>query len=222
MPPWFVLVLLLATAIAACRYADKAGRAAGAVLFACGLAGGFGWAGLYAHYQLRETLPPEWEGRNITLVGTIDSLPLRFARGVRFNFAVERQVSAPETEVAVPRRLALSWYAGDGDAAPQVYPGERWQLTVRLRQPHGNANPHGFDYEVWMLERGVRATGYVRPDRGSAEKNLMLDSFVPTPGNLVERTRGWLRERIERVLHGKPYAGVIVALVIGDQRAISQ
>jgi len=25
------------------------------------------------------------------------------------------------------------------------------------------ANPHGFDYGVWLLEQGVSATGYARP-----------------------------------------------------------
>ena len=28
--------------------------------------------------------------------------------------------------------------------------GERWQMTVRLKAPHGALNPHGFDYEVWQ------------------------------------------------------------------------
>ena len=28
--------------------------------------------------------------------------------------------------------------------------------------PHGNVNPNGFDYEAWLLERGIGATGYVR------------------------------------------------------------
>jgi competence protein ComEC len=89
---------------------------------------------------------------------------------------------------------------------------------VRLQRPHGNANPDGFDYEVWLLEQGVRATGYVRADAG----NVRADSFVFSAGNVVERCRAALRDRILRALSGKPYAGVIVALVIGDQRAIDQ
>ncbi|MDO8438686.1 MAG: DNA internalization-related competence protein ComEC/Rec2, partial [Telluria sp.] len=100
-----------------------------------------------------------------------------------------------------------------------VQPGERWQLTVRLQRPHGNANPHGFDYEVWLLEQGLRATGYVRP-AGAA--NRQTDSFVFSLSNVVEHCRATLRERIRRALAGKEYAGVIVALVVGDQRAISQ
>jgi predicted membrane metal-binding protein len=52
--------------------------------------------------------------------------------------------------------------------------------------------------------------------------NRRLDSFVFSAGNLVEHCRATLRERILRALPGKPYAGVIVALVVGDQRAIDQ
>jgi competence protein ComEC len=126
----------------------------------------------------------------------------------------------------VPERLALSWYSAfrenETQAVAKVGPGERWQLTVRLRRPHGNANPYAFDYEVWLLEQGLRATGYVRPGQGSRRNNEKLDEFVPGFHNVVERARAWLRDRIQGALPDKEYAGVIVALVIGDQRAVNQ
>lgn len=53
-------------------------------------------------------------------------------------------------------------------------------------------------------------------------RNVRLAPFVFSLHNAIERTRGLLRERIEAVLSDRPYAGVIVALVIGDQRAITQ
>src|SRR2546422_775248 len=59
-----------------------------------------------------------------------------------------------------------------------VHPGERWLFTVRLRRPHGNLNPHGFDYEAWLLERGIGATGYVRQRSGPkrlGSRNSFLD-----------------------------------------------
>ena len=189
-------------------------RAAGA-----GVLLGFAWAALIATLALAQQLPRDEEGRDLVLTGTIDSLPYHFDQGVRFNLAVEK-VSEPG--VVVPPRVALAWYTGFKGAQQQVgdvRPGERWQLTVRLQRPHGNANPHGFDYEVWLLEQGVRATGYVRPD---AQGNRMIDSFVLSLSNVVEHCRATLRQRIRRALPDKPYAGVIVALVVGDQRAIEQ
>ncbi|MBB3210784.1 competence protein ComEC [Herbaspirillum sp. Sphag1AN] len=201
---------------------------------------GFGWADYLAQTHLDEALPAAWEGRDITVVGVVDSLPTRFARGVRFHFQVERVAPQGNQIPQLPSRLALTWYdqgnwrAVDGDEqvtavaaaplpqaqAPAIKAGERWQLTVRLKRPHGNANPAGFDYEVWLLEQNLRATGSVRPDQQLAYKNQRLSAFIWTPRNVLDASRGWLRERILTALADRPYAGVIVALVIGDQRAI--
>jgi competence protein ComEC len=202
-------LLLLAVLRGAARAA-----AAGALL-------GFAWAALLAQVALAPELAARDEGHDIVVVGVIDSLPYRFGQGVRFNFAVERVIAQPgEPAPAVPPRVSLSWYSGFRDAVQpvaDVQPGERWRLTVRLQRPHGNANPGGFDYEAWLLEQGVRATGYVRPDA-----NVRLSRFVFSVGDVVEHCRAALRERILQALAGREYAGVIVALVIGDQRGIGQ
>ncbi|MES2016733.1 MAG: DNA internalization-related competence protein ComEC/Rec2 [Pseudomonadota bacterium] len=184
-----------------------------------GLLLGFAWAALLATLALAPQLPRELEGRDLALTGTIDSLPYQFDGGVRFNFAVE---STGDARIVIPPRVSLAWYngfKGTHQHVGDVQPGERWQLTVRLQRPHGNANPDGFDYEVWLLEQGVRATGYVRPD---AAGNRRIDFFVFSVSNLVQHCRAVLRARIERALPEKQYAGVIVALVVGDQRAINQ
>ncbi|MES2025085.1 MAG: DNA internalization-related competence protein ComEC/Rec2 [Pseudomonadota bacterium] len=191
-----------------------------------GAALGFAWAALFAQYYLTQKLPKDLEGKDVVIVGTIASLPSYFERGVRFNFEVEKAMPLDGVIPVIPSKLSLSWYSAfnpdEMQAVGEVHAGERWQLTVRLRRPHGNANPHGFDYEVWLLEQNIRATGYVRPDQRAQLKNERLDSFVYSFNNVVERTRGWLRSRIQDALQDKPYAGVIVALVVGDQRAISQ
>ena len=113
----------------------------------------------------------------------------------------------------------------------RVRPGERWRLTVRLRRPHGNANPQGFDYEAWLLERNIRALGAVRPGKNAgsgarngvedvAGGNVRLNSLVMRPGHLVERMREIVRERFFAALPDAPYRGVLLALAIGDQRSI--
>jgi competence protein ComEC len=200
-----------------------------AVALPFGAALGFLWAATLAQAALAPQLAPAGEGRDVQVIGTIASLPYRFSDGVRFNFAVEKVLGG---DMAVPKLVALSWYAQanrntgrgamPGTSHPDVgdvQPGERWALTLRLQRPHGNANEGGFDYEVWLLEQGVRATGYVRA--GPAQ-NRRLEGFVFSVANLVQHCRAVLRARILRSLAGQQYAGVIVALVVGDQRSIEQ
>jgi competence protein ComEC len=182
------------------------------------LALGFSWAAWRAQQRLSDALPAEWEGRDIAVVGVVAGLPQPSERGVRFEFEVERVL----TQAArVPGRIVLSWWgnpARDGLPAgfPMLIAGERWELTVRLKRPRGTANPHGFDYEAWLLERNLRATGYVRPKSGNAR----LAPMVHRPANWIERLRQLARTRVQAALPEAPYAGVIAALAIGDQRAI--
>jgi competence protein ComEC len=227
LPDSFAM-LLLAAGLLAMILATRAishPSARIALLLSCGVAAGFCWAALAAHRYLSDELPKNMEGQDITLVGTIASLPYRFPQGVRFNVAVESaQVDGQPTSL-VPPKLALSWYAGSrAEQTPvaEVFPGERWQLTVHLQRPHGSANPYGFDYEVWLLEQRVRATGTVRTDDVSRVGNRRLDGFVWSINNIVERSRGWLRDRIAAALPDRQYTGVIIALVLGDERGVSQ
>ena len=197
-------------------------RAAPAFVLAAFAAFGFCWAAGFAELRLADRLDPDLEGHDVAVTGVIAGLPQAFERGLRFDFDVE----SPET--GVPGRVVLSWY---GDAAgekaqepPPLRAGERWRFTVRLRRPHGSVNPHGFDYEAWLLERGIRATGYVRlPSRRSADPSAQperLAQFVPRPGYWIERSRDAVRERFRAALPEHRFAGVLVALAIGDQRAI--
>jgi len=213
LPQWTALLACAAAAAALFllpRYRTAARWVSGILL-------GYAWAALAAHMALAPALSAADEGRDLDIVGIVDSLPARSEQGTRFNFLVERSLTQ---DARVPPRIALSWYAGaDGAQAADIQPGQRWRLAVRLQRPHGNANPGGFDYEAWLLEQGVRATGYVR---GSGASNRRLDAFVPGVNALIERSRAFLRARILATLAGREYAGVIVALVIGDQRGIEQ
>jgi competence protein ComEC len=218
-----MLALISGAILLAClEYRSRSALARIPLATICGAAVGFTWAAIFAHHYLSTELPQEWEGRDVVVVGTVSDLPNRFDQGVRFSFDVEQAFADGRRTNVVPPKIALGWYAAPRDetsgTVADIQPGERWQLTVRLKRPHGNANPWGFDYEAWLLEQGLRATGYVRP----AAENRRLDGFVISPGNAVQRCRAWLRERILAALPGKPYAGVIVALVVGDQRTIEQ
>lgn len=189
-------------------------------LLACALLG-FAWAGWMAQHRLADQLPDRWETKEIQVTGVVASLPQRFERGERFEFDVD---SVQKPEAAVPGRIMLSWYHSWDDLedineaveARAVRPGERWRFTVRLKRPHGNANPYAFDYEAWLLERNIRATGTIRL-RNEAQR---LEAFVLRPGYLVERLRDFIRSRFVSVMPDAPYLGVLIALTVGDQRSI--
>lgn len=181
---------------------------------------GFFWAAFMAQSRLADALPAAWEGRDIQVVGVVAALPVTNERGMRFEFDVER-VKTPEA--VVPRHIQLAAYRDGfgkettGAVAPDFHAGERWLLTVRLKRPHGNANPNGFDYEAWLLERNIRATGYIRQDEG----NRRLAEQVYRPAYIVEMLRERVAKRFQSVLGERPYAGVLKALAVGEQNAIS-
>lgn len=186
----------------------------GAVIAALAL--GFAYAALRAEHRLADSLPREWEGEDIRVVGVVDDLPAASDSGVRFALAVESVITP---RARVPSRISLAWFAArdDEEEVPVVHAGERWQLTVRLRRPHGNVNPGGFDLEAWLLQQNLRATGYVL-----AADSTRVDAFAGRFRDHVQRARESVRGRIMRALDGEAYAGVIVALAIGDQRAIAE
>ena len=217
-----VLVLMMAVLARMGSRIDIRVRSAGmrASLFALALVAGGSWTAWRAELRLSSFLPMAWELVDVEVRGVVHGLPQASEHAVRFVLEVER------SDAPVPRRIQLSWYAprarfeaGGGVSRaelPRVLPGERWTLTVRLRRPHGFANPHGFDYEGWLFERGIRATGYVREHPG----NRLETGFVATPMNAIHRARAGLRERFLETLPDAEYAGILVALAIGDQRAI--
>jgi len=193
---------------------------------------GYDYAALRAQYRLADALPTEWEGRDIVLNGVIDDLPDTNDRGTRFSFTVEN-VLTPEAHI--PSRIALTWYARDFNSdeettLPALHAGERWQLKVRLKRPVASINPGGFDYEAWLLQHNIRAIGYVRSDVGNradvdatAEPvNIRLAAFAGQPLDYLQRMRENIRTRVQQALPDKPYVGVMVALIIGEQRAIPE
>ncbi len=215
---WLLLPFLLALLLAARPRRAVMQQGCRIVVVMLCFACGFMWAAWRADGRLADELPAALEGADIRVIGVVAQLPQPYERSLRFEFDVER-VLTPQAEV--PARIALSWWGapaleGQAGSIPALHPGDRWQLTVRLRRPHGLQNPDGFDYEAWLLERNIRATGYVRTP--ASARRLAANVFAPQ--YLIERLREAVRERIVNALPQAEYVGVLTALAIGDQRGI--
>ena len=212
------------------------------VALALGLLG-FAVTGLRATAYLEQALDPSLEGRDVQVVGVVANLPQRNESGLRFRLEVE-SASLDGKPLRLPPLVDVGWYGGTFSAGPAVLAdvasasgaesaspasgqnrlpadvraGERWDLTLRLKAPHGSRNPFGFDYELWLWEQGVQATGYVR----ASAKDAVPQRLAQTWRHPVVLGRQVVRERIYSQVAERKFAGMIAALVVGDQAAIDR
>ncbi|MEZ5540766.1 MAG: DNA internalization-related competence protein ComEC/Rec2 [Pseudomonadota bacterium] len=169
---------------------------------------GFAWAVMHAALALQPVLDPAIEGRTVLVEGTVSGSPERYSgRYSRFRFRITRLQSGAIWQ-EFDATVRLGWYGEDG--APAA--GERWRLAVRLKRAYGMANPGGFDYERWLFQQRIRATGYVRNDPRNTRLSVghlsALDSFrvrlIQTFSHLGDATG----------------AAFIRALTVGERSAI--
>jgi competence protein ComEC len=175
-----------------------------------------------AEHRLAQALPAALEGQDLVLTGRVDSLPRQTLVGTRFVFEVDSATHGGRP-VVLPARVSLGWYRGvDEDALlggppEDLRAGQRWRLPVRLKQPHGSFNPHGFDLELWLFEQNIRASGYVRARAGAQAVKL-----VEHDGLWLQRWRQDVRDAIYLQVRDPALAGVLAALSVGDQAAIER
>ena len=211
------------------------------VVILLALVAGFAGTGLRAFAFQSGALNPALEGKDIEVTGRVLAMPQRGDDGLRFRFAVEK-ARLDGVAVTAPAQIYLGWYTGFGAREPapalpdadnpdapaaalalQRQPqalraGESWRMTVRLKAPHGNSNPHGFDYELWLWEQGLQATGYVRAGPRDAPPQKMADSWR----HPVERARHAARDAVYARIENRQLAGIVAALLLGDQNAIER
>ena len=210
------------------------------VLVVAVAAAAFGLTGWRASVFQATALSTALEGRDVLVTGTVLAMPQKSEDALRFRFGVDSALLDGQP-VAMPPQLMLGWYAGfmgrdtrtaaldagpDSDAAELALPrqpqpmraGERWQMVVRLKAPHGNSNPYGFDYELWLWEQGMQATGYVRAGTRDVPPRRLAASWQ----HPVEQARQSVRDAIYDRVDNRQLAGVLAALVVGDQNAIDR
>lgn len=224
----FVVLALVFYGVGAIKLrAERSPRWALVWVLLAGLALGLGSTGLRSVVFAQGALEPALQGRDVVVTGVVLNLPQRNEAGLRFRLAVESAQWGGQT-VQVPSRIDVGWYGGVYPMGSErvglqrqpgdVRAGERWRMTLRLRAPHGSSNPHGFDYELWLWEQGVQATGYVR----AGPQDPVPQRLEQTWRQPVALARQAVRERIFAHEADRQRAGLLAALVVGDQGAIER
>ncbi|WP_346839963.1 DNA internalization-related competence protein ComEC/Rec2 [Microbulbifer sp. SAOS-129_SWC] len=194
----------------------------------CGATWGL-WQDLRA---LDQRLPLALHGADLVLPLEVVSLPqvrrapaafggegretnIRFTARVLAQPVPDRAGSAAGSAAGSPalrgQRLILTWYDAPAAIRAQLRAGSRWQLPVRLKRPRGSVNPHTFDFEGWLLRRGIYATGYVRP-RDAEPRRLAAGR-----GLLA------LRQRLRDALAEQPRRPELLsALLLGDRSGLTR
>ena len=198
--PVTVAALLLPAALAALRWPGLRPPA----LLALGVA----WAVLHAAQAQSPALDRSVEGRTVLVEGTVASLPDRRSGPVqRFIFHIER-LDDGSGWGDFDGKVRLGWYGDGGD--PDA--GERWQLAVRLKRPYGMANPGAFDYERWLFQQRIHATGYVRED--PRNRRLSKGRLSPIASYRIRLLRAFAVEG------DTPGTAFVQALTVGERGAI--
>ncbi len=191
----------LGVALAGCRTGPGHGAARRLLPLLCGALLGFAWAGHNQRTALEQRVATDSSGA-LRLTVRVVSEPESVAAGAdrppaaRFQARVLAAASHPDL---AGRRLRLSWYDPPGKLAL----GQRWALQAIVKRPWSYANPGGFDYERWLLGRGIDGTGWVRG-------GTLLQH--PPPG-LLERIRQRLADAVKGV--GLTNPGILLALLLG-------
>lgn len=182
---------------------------------------GFASTGLRAVWMQGDRLAPALEEQALLIEGTVADLPQPAVDGAIVVVAIEqgRRLDATASEatadgLTLPRRVRLFW----PQAPANVAAGQQWRWQVRLRAPHGLANPQGFDRELWLWEQGIGATGTVRVGRRDRPPERLGQGWR----HPVDRWRGALTQAVRERVADTRAAGVLAALLVGDQAAIAR
>ncbi|WP_251375117.1 DNA internalization-related competence protein ComEC/Rec2 [Polynucleobacter sp. MWH-UH35A] len=182
---------------------------------------GFSWNARYAENRLENILVIELEGKELNLEGTVAALPQSHSSGAKFAFEVDRASAGGENIGYFPGRIYLSWQPAwrNPQLIPELIPGQRWKFKAKLKRPYGSLNPHTFDFERWSFHQDFGASGSVRSGELLLDQDIAWLDFELR----MELARWHLRKKIQLMLPGDArYAGVLIALVMGDQNAINQ
>ncbi|MDO5667209.1 MAG: DNA internalization-related competence protein ComEC/Rec2 [Alcaligenaceae bacterium] len=185
---------------------------------------GMSYATWRAEYRLADYLDLTHDDRVSRLVVEISDLVNYGDHYLQF----DARVLASKPADGIPRKVRLRWSFGAfvgpyqkpqplSEAMPEIKPGEIWEVSALLRRPYGALNPGQSDMLSYRFANNHRAIGNIKgqpkrlDERGQWRWSIM-----------VARIRHDIRHQLNHYAGDKRYGAVMIALVMGDQAAISQ
>ena len=176
------------------------------------LAAGFYYAAGRADLRLADRVDPHWTGLRTPATGLIEGLPQATAYGWRFVL----RLTGDENGV-LPERLQVTAATKWLSAVPKG--GDCLRLDLRVRPSHASQNPGVADMEGWLFERGIR--GFATAAGPVQRVDLCATSFRARIDALRQRLHDGMTQRlVDPEGRALPFAGVAIALAVGDQNAI--
>ncbi len=204
LPPWWGCLIVALLVFLLWYYAPPNLKKLYFLLFSMII--GLSWAVVCEMPILSFKLPLQWLGKNVLIRGKIVSIPKATPLADTFYFRLSEFNHKPESSL-----IRLAWYRPH----PRIMVDDRWQLTVRLKPPHGLHNPGGFDYQRWLFLKGVRASGYVVNHRNV--RLLKRSNSITSMARLREQ----VQMMITHAVHKQAIAAILAALTVGSRALMS-
>jgi len=168
------------------------------------LAAGLLWFVLHALWFQHQAWPVERAGETLEITGRVVGLPEQRDGRARITFGSDSEARGN----GVPAKLLLSWYR----PLEWFRPGERWRLTVTLEPISGRVNPGLFDYQRYLVARGIGALGSIESAR-----RLEAPGLIGAPDRFRQRFADWLQAETVNL----DVAALHRALTVADRTAMS-
>lgn len=179
----------------------------------------------YGYKQFNMQLPDKLDKKEFLIRGSVIGLLKSQDQRHRFKFSID-SIKLSSLEAGYNAKLPslnpvlLSWY-GDHELKKDIKTGTDWQFLVRLRKPRGMLNQNGFDYQAWLFQNSISATGYIVESVLNQPIAKLKCSLYCEFFNAVNK----LRESIKQAIYSSDIKlrekAVIAALTIGDKQGLS-
>ena len=180
----------------------------------------------YGYKQFIQQLPDSLDRQEFLIRGSVIGLVQSQDQRLRFKFSItsaqltDLNYGFNKTKLPSLNLVLLSWY-GDHALKKAIKTGTDWQFVVRLRKPRGMLNQNGFDYQAWLFQQGISATGYIVESELNHSIAKLQCSLYCQFFNAVNK----LRQSIKQAIYSSDIKlrekAVIAALTIGDKQGLS-